>query len=161
MAETQALYWFSMQILLVQRLPTNWMYKSNDVTNPLIVMSMDIGLCNLLFPLCWDLVHATRWNWFPFRRGILCSLGLYSTDEDSGEKLDGKLDKKMTHYKSAFGWTIMVRDAAHLPFTSSVVRFGWIVNTYRMGRTLFGRFGRNHGNASPFVAIGLNGNELL
>lgn len=48
-----------------------------------------------------------------------------------------------------------------LPFTSSVVKFGCIVNVYLMGLTLFGKFGRNHGNGSPFVAIGLNGKELL
>lgn len=47
------------------------------------------------------------------------------------------------------------------PFTSNVVKFGWIVSVYRKGRTLFGKFGRNHGNGSPFVAIGLNGSELL
>lgn len=49
----------------------------------------------------------------------------------------------------------------YLPFTSSVVRFGCIVNVYRMGLTLLGRVGNSHGNGSPFVAIGLNGSELL
>lgn len=49
----------------------------------------------------------------------------------------------------------------NLPLTSSVVKFGWMVNVYRIGLTLFGKFGKNHGNGSPFVAIGLNGNELL
>lgn len=48
-----------------------------------------------------------------------------------------------------------------IPFTSNVVRFGCIVSVYRNGRTLFGKFGKNHGNGSPFVAIGLNGSELL
>lgn len=48
-----------------------------------------------------------------------------------------------------------------VPLTSNVVRFGCIVSKYRSGRTLFGKFGKNHGNGSPFVAIGLNGNELL
>lgn len=45
--------------------------------------------------------------------------------------------------------------------TSNVVKFGCIVNVYRIGRTLFGNIGLCHGNGSPFVAIGLNGCELL
>jgi hypothetical protein len=47
--------------------------------------------------------------------------------------------------------------ARNLPLTSNVVRFGWIVMLYRVGRTKVGSRTLFHGNTSPLVASGTGG----